>query len=102
MPGYPCFVSSVFAVQSGILTITTLAIFVIQAWGFLDALSHRSEAFVAADKMTKKAWLVILGVALAAHMLIWSPISLLNIIGTVAALVYMVDARPALRSLTRG
>jgi len=41
-------------------------------------------------------------VSLAAHMLIWSPISLLNIVGTVAALVYMVDARPALRSLTRG
>ena len=92
---------SVFAVQGGILTVTTLAIFVVQAWAFLDALSHRSEAYVAADKMTKKAWLVILGVALAAHMLIWSPISLLNIIGTVAALVYMVDARPALRSLTR-
>ena len=94
--------SSVFTLQSGILTITTFAIFVIQAWAFLDALSRRSEAFVATDKMTKKAWLVILGVALAAHMLIWSPISLLNIVGTVAALVYMVDARPALRSLTRG
>ena len=93
--------SSVFAVQGGILTVTTLAIFVVQAWALLDAISHQAEAFVAADKMTKKAWLVILGVALAAHMLIWSPISLLNIIGTVAALVYMVDARPALRSLTR-
>jgi len=95
-------VSSVFTVQSGILAVTTLVIFVVQAWAFLDAVSRRAEAFVAADKMTKKAWLVILGVALAAHMLIWSPISLLNIIGTVAALVYMVDARPALRALTRG
>ena len=93
--------SNAFSVQSGILTVTTLVIFVVQAWAFLDALSHRPDAFVAADKMTKKAWLVILGVALAAHMLIWSPISLLNIIGTVAALVYMVDARPALRALTR-
>jgi hypothetical protein len=94
-------VPSVFAVQGGILTVATLAIFVVEAWAFIDAVSHRPEAFVAADKMTKKAWLVILGVALAAHMLFWSPISLLNIIGTVAALVYMVDARPALRSLTR-
>ena len=93
--------SNAFSVQSGILTVTTLVIFVVQAWAFLDAVSHRSDAFVAADKMTKKAWLVILGVALAAHMLIWSPISLFNIIGTVAALVYMVDARPALRALTR-
>ena len=92
---------TVFDVQGVILTVATLAVFAIQAWAFLDAMSHRAEAYVAADKLTKKAWLVILGVALAAHMLIWSPISLLNIVGTVAALVYMVDARPALRSLSR-
>lgn len=91
---------TVFDVQGVILTVATIAIFVVQVWAFLDAVSRRSDAFVAADKMTKKAWLVILGVALAAHMLIWTPISLLNIIGTVAALVYLVDARPALRSLS--
>jgi hypothetical protein len=33
-------------------------------------------------------------------MLIWSPMSFLNLIGTVAALVYLVDVRPALRALT--
>ena len=89
-----------FDVQGVILTAATLFIFVIQAWAFLDAISHRPEAFVAADKMTKKAWLVILGVALAAHMVFWHPINLINIIGTIAALVYMLDARPVLRSLT--
>jgi hypothetical protein len=90
----------VFDVQGVILTAATLFIFVIQAWAFLDAISHRPEAFVAADKMTKKAWLVILGVALAAHMVFWDPINFINIIGTIAALVYMLDARPVLRSLT--
>jgi hypothetical protein len=33
-------------------------------------------------------------------MLIWNAMSFLNLIGTVAALVYIVDARPALRSLS--
>ena len=88
-------------VQGVILTVATLAVFAIQAWAFLDALSHRADAYVAADKLTKKAWLVILGVALAVHMVFWDPINLLNIIGTVAALVYMVDARPVLKSLSR-
>lgn len=92
---------TVFDVQGVILTTATLVVFVIQAWAFLDAVSRRPDAFVAADKLTKKAWVVILGVALAAHMVFWDPINLLNIIGTVAALVYMVDARPALRSLTQ-
>jgi hypothetical protein len=50
--------------------------------------------------MTKPAWLIILGLALVAHLLFWSPISLLNIAGTVAAIVYLVDVRPALRALT--
>ena len=54
-----------------------------------------------ADKLTKPAWLLILGLGLAAHMLIWNPISLLNLLGTVAAIVYIVDARPVMRSLTR-
>ena len=80
--------------------IATLVVFVIQAWAFVDAVSHRPEAFVAADKLTKPAWLIILGIALVAHMLIWSPVSFLNLIGAVAAIVYIVDARPALRAAT--
>ena len=91
---------TVFDVQGVLLTVATLAIFVIQGWAFIDAVSHRPEAFVAGDKMTKKAWLIILGLALVAHMIFWHPISLLNIAGTVAAIVYMVDVRPVLRSLT--
>ena len=79
----------------------TLVIFAVQAFAFIDAVSHRPEAYPAADKLTKPAWLIILGVALAAHMIIWNPISFLNIIGTIAALVYVLDVRPALRALTR-
>ncbi len=90
-----------FAFQSGLMLVASLAMFVVQAWAFIDAVSHRPEAYVAADKLTKPAWLIILGIALAAHMLIWSPMSFLNLIGTVAAIVYVVDVRPALRALTR-
>lgn len=88
-------------VQESILTFAALALFAIEAWAFVDAVSRRPEEFVAAGKQTKAMWLVILGVALAAHMLIWHPIHILNMIGAVAAIVYLVDVRPALRSLTR-
>ena len=91
---------TVFALQSGFMMIVTIGLFVIQAWAFVDALTRRPEMFVAADKLTKPAWLIILGVALAAHLLIWSPVSFLNLIGAVAAIVYVVDVRPALRALT--
>ena len=91
---------ALFQIQNTFLMIATLVVFVIQAWAFVDAVSHRPEAFVAADKLTKPAWLIILGIALVAHMLIWSPVSFLNLIGAVAAIVYIVDARPALRAAT--
>jgi hypothetical protein len=93
-------VVTVFQFQSLVAMVATLGLFVFQAWAFLDALSRRADAFVAADKLTKPAWLTILGIAVAAHMLIWSPFSLLNLLGYVASIVYVVDVRPALRALT--
>src|SRR5512145_988787 len=91
----------VSVVQEYVLATAAIALFVIEAWAFIDAISRRPQEFQAADKQTKTMWLVILGVALAAHMLIWHPIHLLNMIGAVASIVYLVDVRPALRSLTR-
>jgi asparagine N-glycosylation enzyme membrane subunit Stt3 len=95
-------VLAVFQIQNAFMLLATLALFVFQAWAFIDAVARRPDAFVAADKLTKPAWLIILGLALAAHMLIWNPLSFLNLIGAVAAIVYVVDARPAMRALTRG
>jgi hypothetical protein len=94
-------VFTLFAIQSTFMTLLTLALFVLQAWAFIDALSRRKEAFVAADKLTKPAWLIILGIALVAHMLMWNPVGILNLAGAVATIVYMVDARPAMQGLTR-
>lgn len=90
-----------FALQSSFMLLVTVALFAFQGWAFVDAATRRPDAFVAADKLTKPTWLIILGVALAAHMLFWSPVSVLNLVGAVAAIVYIVDARPALQSLTR-
>ncbi|QWZ08115.1 DUF2516 family protein [Nocardioides panacis] len=91
---------AVFQIQNAFVLAISLVVFLLQAWAFVDAVSHRAEAFVAADKLTKPTWLIILGVALGAHMLIWSPFSFLNLIGAVAGIVYIVDARPALRAVT--
>jgi hypothetical protein len=83
------------------MLLLTLAGFAVVAWAFVDAVTRRPEAYVAADKLTKPAWLIILGVALAAYLLIWNALNFLTLIGLVAAIVYLVDARPAMRALTR-
>jgi hypothetical protein len=84
------------------MAVVSLGMFVAQAFAFVDSVTHRPDAYVAADKLTKPAWMIILGIALVAHLLIWAPLSLFNLVGIVAAIVYLVDVRPALRTLTRG
>jgi xanthine/uracil permease len=90
-----------FALPSLIMAALSLAMFGVQAFAFVDALTQRKDAYVAADKLTKPAWTLILGLGVLAHLLFWSPLSLLNLVGIVAAIVYVVDVRPAIRSLTR-
>ena len=92
---------SLFAVPSMIMLVLSIAMFLAQAFAFVDAFTHRSEAYVAGDKLTKKAWLIILGLGLAWHMLRWHPIDIINLAGIVAAIVYIVDVRPTLRAVTR-
>jgi asparagine N-glycosylation enzyme membrane subunit Stt3 len=89
-----------FTIQSQFMLVLTIVLFVLQAWTFVDALTRRPDSFVAADKLTKPGWLIILGLALVAHAIFWNPLTFLNLVGAVAAIVYMVDVRPALRAVT--
>ena len=90
----------IFALPAYIGLVVSLAMFAAQVFAFVDSLTHRAEAYTAADKLTKQAWCIILGLAVVAHVLIWEPLSLFNLVGTIAAVVYLVDVRPTLRSLT--
>ncbi len=65
----------------------------------VDALRHRAPAYVSAGKRTRTFWLVLTGLSLAFH-LITGPVQLLNIVGTIASLVYLLDVRPALRQVS--
>ena len=97
--GYPVAVSSLFEFQSQIALVVYLGIFIVEAFAFIDAVSRPVQAYLAADKMNKQGWLIILGLALLVQVLRFT--GLLSLIGLVAALVYILDARPALRSVTR-
>ncbi|MFF0293248.1 DUF2516 family protein [Kitasatospora sp. NPDC004615] len=73
-------------------------------FAFVDAAIRRDDAYRAADKKTKGFWLVVLGLALGADLLFGAnPVSgLLTLAGLVAAIVYVVDVRPAIKLLTDG
>jgi hypothetical protein len=90
---------NVFAIQNLIVLVLGLAAFATEVFAFVDALRHRSDAYVAAGKQTKQLWLIILGVATAIGFVVFlNPLGFIGIIAFVAAAVYLADVRPALRS----
>jgi hypothetical protein len=76
-----------------------LALLVVKLWALVDATLRPARAFPAVDKLTKAAWLWILGLAFVADLVL--PNMLLLLAGTIAAFVYLLDVRPAVASVTR-
>lgn len=73
-------------------------------YAFVHAVTQRSDAYSAANKMTKQAWAAITAGGTFA-LFIGDPYGfsfLLWMIGLVAVLVYLVDVRPRLIEVQRG
>ena len=82
-----------FVLYWGVLALTV--------WAFVDALIRPANGFVAAGKLTKPGWAAITG--LAALIVFWQgPMSFLGLPAVIAAVVYLVDVRPAVKGLRRG
>jgi hypothetical protein len=87
-----------FETPGGIFSAAVLAVKLV---ALLDASLRPRRVFIAADKLTKPGWILILGTFTVAHVFM-SQLSLIGLIGLVAAVVYLVDARPALRRASGG
>ena len=70
-------------------------------WAFVDALVRPAAAYVAAGKLTKPGWLAITGLA-ALVIYFRGPMDFFGLPAVIAAIVYLVDVRPAVRGLHRG
>ena len=94
---------NVFDLEAHFLLLVTIILLVVKIFAFVNALMFSAESYVAAGKLTKPAWVLILGLGLALQVLLItaSPINLIGLVFTIAALVYLADVRPALASLTR-
>jgi hypothetical protein len=92
----------VFAVEGMTMLILEIGLLAVKIYALVSALRFADEAYRAAGKLNKAAWTIILGLALVAQIVLaGSPLNLINLVLTVAALVYLADVKPALTSLTR-
>jgi len=85
--------------SNNLINVVLLACLVTAAWALIDCVTRKPQAFPAAGKLTKPAWLAITAGALA---LLWlfGPLSIFGIASIVASIVYLVDVRPAVREVS--
>jgi hypothetical protein len=76
---------------NGALFIVHLVALVIVLAALIDAIIRRDAAFVAAGKQTKIFWVLVLVLGV-----------FITFVGVIAAIVYFVDVRPAVRSADGG
>lgn len=75
----------------GAFLIIALAALVLRVFALVDAASRPEAAYTANGKQSKTFWLLVLIVGL-----------FLTLIGLIAAIIYLVDVRPALRGPSGG
>lgn len=91
------------SLAGGLLFLLNLGLLVLVVWALVDAAGRPPAAYVAAGKLTKPIWLTILGVALLLVLVgLGGVLSLFGFVVAVAAIVYLVDVRPAVRELGPG
>ena len=90
-----------FGLSNALLTAVSLAALVVHVWALVDCITRPANAFEAAGKLTKPAWLAITGIALALGLL-FNPLGLFGLVAIVASIVYLVDVRPAVKEIQGG
>jgi hypothetical protein len=79
------------------MLVLQIVVLVMAVYAFIHAAMQRSDAYTAAEKMTKPVWLVILGLAVALTSILSFVFGVLGMaIAACAAGVYLVDVRPKL------
>ncbi|MCU1589322.1 MAG: uncharacterized protein JWP11_578 [Frankiales bacterium] len=92
-----------FSLAGGLVGLLDLGLLVLVAWALIDAATRPAAAFVAAGKQTKQIWLAILGGCLLVSLIgLGGILGFFGFIIAVAAIVYLVDVRPAVRGMRPG
>ena len=92
---------NIYELQGTFYLVVLVAMLAVKGFAFVNSLTYSTEAYEAAGKLTKTAWCAITGLGFAAQLiLLGSPLNIVSLAFTIAALVYLADVRPALKEVT--
>jgi hypothetical protein len=103
--------SLVGTIQLVIVVALSVVAFGLEVYALVDAIRHRPDQYVAAEKRTKGFWVGVLVVATAFGFIALPPpigrgflnsLGFLSLIGVVAAAVYLTDVKPAVQQSRGG
>jgi len=80
-------------IQNNLLLVVSLVLLVVKGFAVVDAVARPAGQFEVHQTLPKQTWLIILALSFVAHLLMPSPVGLLNLVGTVAAMVYLAQVR---------
>jgi hypothetical protein len=80
----------------------SLVALVVEILAFINCLTQRADAFPVVGRIPKGGWLAINGLSILVTLLFGAAGSILGMIAVAAALVYLLDVRPALRDAVDG
>jgi hypothetical protein len=89
------------------VSVVTMIVFLaVEGWAVVHCLTQRADAFPVVGSLSKGGWLAILAGAVLVTLVCGNPgfggISMFAFIAVGAALIYLLDVRPALRDATDG
>jgi hypothetical protein len=104
-------ISGAYGPLNVLFLVLGIAAFGVETWAFIDAIIRPPQAYLAAGKLTKTKWLLILGVAFALGLYAAAyggfgdylgPAGILLVAGFAAAAIYLSDVRPKVREFKSG
>lgn len=91
---------TVITAQGLVMLVVGLALIVVGIFAFVVSLTYSEEAYRAAGKWSKQGWAIVLGLGVVLEFV---PVGglIVRLAMVIAALVFLADVWPALRSLRR-
>ena len=75
----------------------------VKMWAFVDAITQKKEVFTAVGRQSKLFWSALLGISVFSQFLsVWtggSNYGLLQLVGLILSIVYLVDQRPKMNEI---